>query len=417
MNIVKDVLGNRYDVIDNNLFDGNYRSGISLQGTDAFTIIADSSFHSLAVVPIEPNATYTAIVADGGAESNGYYYFKAATVATETDDDSALIGAENTRMFNRTVGYTQLVEFTTPANATYLLVQASKTKQPFLQIIKGSYADFTVSDYTSDKYHIEPLKDLHIQYVSDTEYRIDFGKYNVRLYRTISESADQDNWNLGRICYGDTVVVTQGTDILGPIKIQGDSDFLSGVHGSSTTTDLHVYCDGMEVTLGSSLDADCDKIVIMMTDACRSEAAQVHVFDRFVTIEITKNNIHVMNTYRCVADSVVVNRATNGGLIAVRNNILVSTAMNNRMLTQPPVTQQNNSSRRNIRAVFNTRFGSIAVQNILGCEQDTYCGFYAVFVNENPIRTKSYFDVIAENSNVTVSNGDEIAGEFAYLFT
>ena len=161
----------------------------------------------------------------------------------------------------------------------------------------------------------------------------------------------------------------------------------------------------------------CEKIVILMIDECRREVSpQTHVFDRFVTIDITRDRIHIQNTFKNVSGgTITVERATNGGLIAVRNNILSSTSMPNLMLTEAPSSWIENKSPLNTSVIFNLiNIGSIKVTNILGHEQSTYRGFYNVFVNETPIRTKSYFDIIATNTDVP-ANGI-IAGEFEYLF-
>lgn len=326
-----------------------------------------------------------------------------------------MVGKANRVISEITASYRKRVVFTTAESDTYVLIQASKTKKPFLQVVEGEIDDFTMDSY-GDKYVLRYIKkDLNIMYKSSNTYNITFGDYCIRLFYTESVAADQYNWNIGNITYNGNIVVPSGTDIVGPIRISGDSDFISGIHGSSTTTKLKVICDNEEVTLSDALNKDCNKITIYMIDECRSQATLAHVFDRYVTIEITKNKIHITNTFKCVSDSAVtVQRATNGGLIAVRNNILLSASMNNYIMSEPSNTSIGNRSNKNIHATLNTIYGSITVDNILGHEREDYSGFFGVFTNENPIRTKTYFDILTKSRSI--SNGDLLCGEFEYNF-
>lgn len=418
----------KYSLVKNNLFNGEYISGLSIASGRTDWLIKEmstSSFNSTVILPVKPNTQYSVLVEDKGPEEDtGYYYFKGVEIATDTPTKQGVIGininTENANgLFFETYNYVKVRKFITKSTTTHIVIQASKTKQPFLQVIEGNYNDFTTDTYDNSTILIDNTKSdedkISIEYKDDKNYTINFGKYNMRLFRTISESADQDNWNIGDIRYLDNIVVPSGTDIIGPIKVSGDNDFLSGVHGSSTTTVLKVYCDGIPVTLNSDLLQKCDKITIQMIDECRRESNKVHVFDRYVTLEITKNKIHILNAFKCVSDTdLLVERATNGGLIAVRNSILTGASMNNYILTEAPTHTISNGSRKNIHAVINHTMGDIVVNNIQGKENDTYNGRFTVFVNENPIRTKTYFDIMTKE---TVTKDQMITGEFEYIFS
>ena len=376
----------------------------------------NNNCNSTTIIKVKPKTTYSIIIEDKGAESTGYRYFKCAFYNGIYTSPSELVGKTITPVFSATDGneYIKHQTVTTLEDTTYMIVMTALTTQPFLQVCEGDITDFTTNSY-SDIYLLNNIKkDLSIKYNSKSEYDIYFGKYSMKLFYSESESADMYNWNIGKIYYGSEIVVPAGTDIIGPIKIKGDEDFLSGVHGSSTTTSLQVYCDGVKTTLNDSLNKKCDKITIFMVDECRSQKTLKHIFDRYVTIEITKNKIHICNMFKCVSSSsITVERATNGGLMAVRNNILTGASMNNYICADAPSTRISNGSKQNTHAVLTLTMGSITIDNIIGKENETYKGFFNVFINENPIRTKTYFDIM---QNEQVSNGKEIVGEFEYTF-
>lgn len=373
---------------------------------------------------------------------DGYYYDRNGNKVANSDYHNYTLTAKEKPYevyFENATGYVSISIFTSNFEkenfkAIYrttdsnLPTESSKLTINVGEVIVICRNQATFDMYSNDSFEVTPSdnivediknslsldKSLNISYINDGDYEISFGKYTMKMFRTVNAENDQDNWNIGKITCNNNVVVPSGTDIVGPIKLSGDTDFLCGVHGSSTTTNINVYCDGKQVTLDSSLAKECDKITINMVDECRSQATQVHVFNRFVTIEITCNKIHISNTYVCVSDTdLLIERSTNGGLMAVRNDILTGASMNNYIITEPPVAAISNLSKNNIHAVINTIYGDIVVDNIQGHENDSYRGNFAVFLSENPIRTKIYFDVM---KNETVSKGQEICGEFEYTF-
>ena len=413
-----DAFNDVYKLTILNLFNGNYITGYKLYGDENEQHVSiNKNCNSLAIIRVKPNTKYSILIEDKGAESTGYRYFKCAFYNGTYCTPSDIVEKPLTPVFDHTRGdvYVKHETVTTLADTTYLIIMTALTKHPFLQVFEGKISDFTTDSYSNRYTIIDLKKDLSIKYQSDTDYDIYFGKYHMKLFYSDSESADMHNWNIGKIYYGSEIVVPAGTDIIGPIKISGDADFLSGVHGSSTTTMIKVYADGVPVELNSSLAKKFSRLTIFMIDECRSEKTREHVFDRYVTIEITKNKIHICNMFKCVSSSpVTVERATNGGLMAVRNNILTGASMNNYICTEPPVVTINNDSPKNVHAVLNLTMGSITIDNIVGKENSTYKGKFNVFINENPVRTKTYFDIM---QNEQVTKGKEIIGEFEYTFT
>lgn len=368
-------------------------------------VTPEEGYAAQSVKFVGPITTINDIVKNKAAQ-----YVGQVTTGTEFNADNVknygIYDPGTTQTLINVPGAGTLFDLTNASRGGQLFVNYADSELYFRHKAGGSFGNWK---------RLLATESLNINAASAYSFLISFGKYTCRLFYTNNDAADQHNWNIGDIRYQNNVVVPNGTDIIGPIKISGDADFIGGVHGSGTTTNIKVYCDGEEVTLASGLNKDCGCIDIYMKEECRSESGGVHVFDKYVVIEITPDQIHIMNTYKNVSGgSIQVERATNGGLIAVRNDILTSTAMNNKMLLSAPTSAISNASAKNIHAVFNTTYGSITMDNLLGHEESTYKGFYHVFTDEAPIRTKAYFDTISELTSI--ENNAEIPGEFVYKF-
>ena len=251
-----------------------------------------------------------------------------------------------------------------------------------------------------------------IQKSSSTTYYITFSEYTAKLDRIDNDNANAHLWNITNIKKGNDILVPDGTDIIGPIKEDGESDFMGGVHGDEINTSFAIYIDGALYDMQSTVYFDT--LDICMISNMQRVSTKENVFTRTVNIHISGNEITISNQYKALVNNITVSRATNGGLIAVRNTILNGIYMNNYFANSAPTVGISNNSIENTLAKFFTTLGTITVENIIGHEKSTYGGRWAVFTNESPVRTKSYFDVIS--SNTIVNTGDLITGVFKYTF-
>ena len=259
-------------------------------------------------------------------------------------------------------------------------------------------------------------KKMKIKYTSSSSYQISFGDYECELYRVVSEAADADNWNVVHISHNGSDIIGRWTDIIGPLKLAGDNDFIGGVHGSETTTSLNVYSGSKKLTLDSSLDEEFEKLTIMMTSTCRRESDKSNAFSRRVCVEISRNKMHISSEFVCIASSsLTVTRVTNGGLISANNNVILGCYMNNYSCDGYPSAAPNNQSNKNTHAVVVTTRGTIIVNNIQGKEQDDYKGYFELFATEEVPRTKVYFCPLY-GTEKSVSAGDAFYGECEYIF-
>lgn len=290
-------------------------------------------------------------------------------------------------------------------NRNYQMFYSYDTNDVYIrhQIYTGEFTKWTNLTTASS-----PNK-VSISKLNGTNYTINFGKYTTNLLHTVNASINADLWNLSYINHNDVTVIPSGTDILGPIKEAGQTDFMGGVHGNEKTTSIYITIDGVEWDYNSN--ATGEVIQVVMVSELYRVSNKTHVYDRHVKLTITHNKIVVENMYTCVVDDSTIERATNGGLIAIRNTILKAVEMNNFFSSVAPTSVVSNRSKNNVGGTLFWENGSVTVENIIGKEQDTYSGYLNVFVNESPIRNKIYLDVIS--SNKKIENGESILGKFA----
>lgn len=307
----------------------------------------------------------------------------------------------------------------------------------------NGYVKFNISKNTSDdetyirnNYAISkneeldrfyPYKKYLINYIpskvslyrnSSTSYTIKFGKFTTELSKTVDASSNSNNWNLKTIKNGENVIVPAGTDILGPVKINDNTDFIGGVHGDEITNNITVTVDGTaydETDLQSISSISGDTLTITMKSTCYDQIVGDAAFDRYMIITFEPNRIHVVNNFKALKN-LNLRIACNGGLIACRNPIIKNIIMNNSYFDTPPTTSINNRSRYNTSGTINTIYGSITVNNIKGYENENYRGYLNVFYNENPVRQKIYLSTY-DSGTYPLVTGDIIAGEFEYLFS
>ena len=265
-----------------------------------------------------------------------------------------------------------------------------------------------------DNVNIE--KPVKITKVDANNFNIKFGNFSVKLFKNVNASTNSNNWNLKEIgdLYGN-VITPNGTDILGPIKINDNDDFIGGVHGDEETTAIILSMNNQLYELANVEEISSENAKLIMISTVYDEFTKNPTFERYITIIFENNKIHVSNSYKALANC-TLKTATNGGLIAARNNIIDSIIFNNAYYDTPPTTTQNISSHENTSATINTIYGSLTVNNIKGYENSSYTGRLQVFTNENPIRCKVYFDTY-KNGSYSISAGNVINGEFEYILS
>lgn len=409
-------------------FFGDFYEGLAIMGAGNASNPLNLSIRSYGVTALTDcsgGGSYCIYQPQDMGKEDGSYYFKIAYSAADIKTIKAAVADKDVSALNplSTVAvYTSKFNaggiFTIPTEANTLLVQVGKYNVPeFLHIEKdgtpGTYTSYQNSYRLKTAAIEDAMEKVKIEKTSDTVYRITLGKYYTNLMHTTNESINVDTWNIRGVYYQDgTTIVTSGTDILGPLKEKGQSDFMGGVHGDEINTALAIFCDGIAWDRISTVS--CSEIKAIMASKLYRVDSKEHVYNRFVTITITPGKIRVENLFHCVVDDSVVSRATNGGLIALPNSLITAVSTNNCYIQGAPTESPGNESRSNITATIFWEHGSVTVDNLVGHERDTYLGYIAYMAETNP-RTKIYFDLIA-GSGKAITKGEEIGGVFEYRF-
>lgn len=409
-----------YDVSVLNLFNGIYITGVTLNGTteSGLTIGPEESFNSLAIVPCKPNTTYTVIVADGGAEANGYYYFKACSVSVEkiTSIDDILF-QENVVYFTRTGSYDKRETFTTADNATYLLVQSSKTKQPFMQIVEGIAEDFSVLSYKDGKkytpnknFDIYSKDDINNLLVANSNYivrKIDKntlyvfyptkkGFVRYQYYRHTNQSINLDTWQMGTIdiLQNDMVTVCgnvsgKGHDQEGVLKITNEADYVGGIHGDEQFKNVWFFIDGKIFNIDDvTEDISCKEFkIIVESDITHADSTNVCMKKTKQTV-FDNTGIHINNKWILLEDMNIYH--VRGCLLSV-NKSCVSQYYDSFVSTTPIEVPQENGGITD-RNMYDTFYCGIISAHVWCGVRGGDSSMYRASIADFGDRLKSYFD-------------------------
>lgn len=326
------------------------------------------------------------------------------------DENGQIIGRiSNNNGNNYTADFNGFVKFTCQNPSNSIL-------DNYLTISKNEQLSEYIPHIRVLKLEQEEHKNVVIKKIDTNNYSIIFGRFKCLLFYTDNEYTNSHNWNIKRITdINGNIIVPDGTDIIGPIKINDNDDYIGGVHGDETTDDIKISINGATYNITDINDIGGNNMTITMKSTCYDQITKVASYERYITIIFENNKIKISNTFKALVNN-TLKRATNGGLIACRNNIINSIKFNNSYFETPPEQTVNNSSKYNTTATINTIYGSVTVNNIKGYTNEQYDGKLQVFTNENPMRCKIYFDTYKPD-NYSMNIGDIIPGEFEYLFS
>lgn len=255
---------------------------------------------------------------------------------------------------------------------------------------------------------------VYIQPINSTSWRIYFGKYNTRLYHVVDANSNSDLWNILSIQHGTNALCSAGTDILGPIREKGQPDFMGGVHGDEIVNSVLLKADGKPTSLDSEIY--CNNFTLEFESTLYRPSDGTPVIRRNLKAIITLNQIEVTSAFTVLADTISIDRATNGGLIAMSNDHLTAVAMNNKLYSAAPTVNTENTSKANVDCTLYSSDGYFRIENLIGHELETYGGFLQTYSGETPIRNKIYFNTVEVPAGKTFNQGDTIVGKFRYTF-
>ena len=328
------------------------------------------------------------------------------------DENMHLINRITINNYNYTVTHTGYIRFVcyNPNGKSDLLDYLTISKN----IELSNYVPYKRFIIDKGSEYADPIS---IDKIDDDNFLISFGDFKITLFKTENLSTNSNNWNLKDITDKlNNIIVPTGTDIIGPIKVNNNSDFIGGVHGDETTDNITVSINNNSYDIEDITQLSGKTMTIIMKSSVYDESSKNKVADRYINLIFSPNKIHISNSYKFVTNT-LLNVATNGGLIACRNNIIKDIIMNNSYFATAPETAVSNSSNINTFATINTIYGSVSIVNIKGNEKASYTGYLNVFTNESPKRCKIYFMPYKLGGGYNFVEGDVITGEFEYIFS
>lgn len=263
----------------------------------------------------------------------------------------------------------------------------------------------------------ETLKGVRIIKQDSNNFTIHYGNFTVTLFKTVNAGTNANNWNLKEIKKGANTLVPAGTDIIGPVRINENSDFIGGVHGDEVTEHIIIDCNGItykDSDIQNISDISTDRLTITLISSVYDQVVGDKAFDRNVIINITNNKIHVSNSF-VATKGLTLKVACTGGLIACHNDIIKDITINSNYISSAPTTDNYPQRKENTYAIFHTNYGTIQATNLKGHENANYKGWLKVYTNETPMRSKVYFNTY-NYGNYSIVPGDVIDGEFEYIF-
>ena len=154
-----------------------------------------------------------------------------------------------------------------------------------------------------------------VRKISNTEFHIyrvcSTGMIRYKYHKNVNASINLDVWQLGTIFYCDTagnpikLISADGYDNEGVLMINGEADFVGGIHGDEKFTDLAIFINGKQYTPENIPDTYADEIRIVVksnithadtTNVCMTKIKQT-------TFDTT--GVHINNRWKLLEDLVI----------------------------------------------------------------------------------------------------------------
>lgn len=143
------------------------------------------------------------------------------------------------------------------------------------------------------------------------------GKHVFALRLIDDSSRNLRTWLINHSTY-DGVYLQQGTDIEGPIKLLGRTDFIGGIHGDEQLVSMRMIADGVDIT-GTATDlAGVKTLAVYVTSTVNDEDGGAVLFSREKVLTFSGTSLTVENRWVYTgAESVSVERWPGCGLYSV----------------------------------------------------------------------------------------------------
>lgn len=218
---------------------------------------------------------------------------------------------------------------------------------------------------------------------------------------------------------GTTVGLWQSSDADGVIKVNGEDDFLGGIHGDEIMSAVHLLIDGVEQTLGTVFTAIDANTVDLYVESdiyhCNtSDSADRVCFKRSKHIQFKDNEYTVSNTY--VAQEAVNLITAFLGMLSIDLQKNGTTLINgyssnvNESFTLPTVQTASNPALESAKYLL--PYGTVEI-NAYNMDRRSYVGSVNYYSSGTP-RSKVYFNDI--NNMTSFASGDTLRGGYKLTF-
>ena len=254
-------------------------------------------------------------------------------------------------------------------------------------------------------------------------YTIDTAKARYTFRRITESQYNLDTFRLysGMLVNDDgAFTMWSNSDAEGAIRIQGETDYVSGFHGSEVMTAFKVFMDGADITSETSIDSDFDTLMFYVESDvyhCYQDTAvaETVAFKRCKIVSFSGNKVTVSNSY-IPQETLTITSARialfqcykSDGNTPVFTDLSVNTDFKNYPVSTIATSKPSDSDKMT-EAILHTAYGRIRFKSILTSGQ-SYKGNVTDFASQN--RVKVYFDTISRTSEI--QTGEQIMSQFEF---
>lgn len=238
--------------------------------------------------------------------------------------------------------------------------------------------------------------------------------YGLRL--KTDNSINLNTWLINHATYNGEYLF-DGTDIEGPIKLTGRSNFVGGIHGYENLTRVHFIADGQDITNGGEIALNNVKVFTAFIESQVYDLNTTNVlFERKKILTFANNELRISNRWIYTSDDVnTVDRFPACGLYSVYKDAIVGCNANN-LFTPVEEMTGISSSRYMSSFTFYLKNTNINIQALIGANEIRYRGSLVDFKDEPRPRFKIYFDAWGEEGGPWPLIKDQIL-DFSFSIT
>lgn len=413
-----------------NLWNGLKYENRRLSGSIPDIIFLKDENADLYVVEVKPETTYSIMVKDTDLIYNDKKYIKVASSNILYDPEYT--GTMEYVTYSQPSGSTSAY-ITTGENDIYLYLYmfTKELNSPVFQVVEGYQSRMSIETmddlytlngvsvypkhrlYTRDE--IDEILNLEVRNKcglfkkSGEECTITMGKAEYTFKHNIKTSINLDTWMLTSGS-ANGYLVWSGSDIEGPIKELGASDFIGGVHGDEKFDNIHIILDGNLVDIDEDYDVTFDNLTIFVKSTLYRCDTTTPAFTRYKKLEFKNSELIISNELVCLIDGLLVNRYTGCGLYSIYKDIMSGYTVNttNEFKTEGGMEANENMD----TGVFYGDGYTITLKTIDG-KTEAYKGYVQDFANETRPRYKLYFDCVNSSNGFEMNTNDELSASFS----